>query len=153
MELQKLDNQATEFWNRDTTAPANHTEFDDSGVLNARQGYPGLPSPGDTNELPGIISSTSRPRPTVRPPPGCYGLRGQFPSPKSCANYLNCWDGVVIEQTCPDGLLFNAQKLVCDYDYNVNCGDRPLPPPSKQIISSTNGLDSYDLVSPVVTLF
>ncbi|KZC09154.1 Peritrophin-1, partial [Dufourea novaeangliae] len=93
-------------------------------VFSGRQNYPTVPTPEVSNELPGPIVTVE-----PIPPPGCWALRGQFPSSKSCANYLNCWDGVVIEQTCPDGLLFNAVSLVCDYDYNVNCGDRPLPTP------------------------
>ncbi|XP_043275177.1 uncharacterized protein [Venturia canescens] len=59
------------------------------------------------------------------PPPGCLGPRGQYPSLNNCANYLNCWDDVVIEQTCPNGLLFNDVTGLCDFDYNVNCGSRP----------------------------
>ncbi|XP_053987300.1 uncharacterized protein LOC128880836 [Hylaeus volcanicus] len=132
VELQKLDKQ--DFWNKDPNTSANTTNPEGSNVLSGRQSYPTLPGPGDTNELPGPIAT---PKPIEPPPPGCYGPRGQFPSPRSCANYLNCWDGVVIEQTCPDGLLFNAITLVCDYDYNVNCGDRPLPTPKPPIANGS----------------
>ncbi|XP_076626723.1 uncharacterized protein LOC143344495 [Colletes latitarsis] len=128
VELQKLDKQQ-DFWSQEPSV--NTTESEDASALSGRQNYPLLPSPGDTNELPGPIA-TPTPAP-IQPPPGCYGLRGQFPSPKSCVNYLNCWDGVVIEQSCPDGLLFNAVNLVCDYDYNVNCGGRPLPTPKPSL--------------------
>ncbi|XP_076182927.1 uncharacterized protein LOC143154823 [Ptiloglossa arizonensis] len=127
IELQKLDKQA-DFWEKNPTSIANTTESEDPSVLTGRQSYPVLPGPGDTNELPGPIA-TIEPIPILKPPPGCYALRGQFPSSTNCANYLNCWDAVVIEQSCPDGLLFNAVSLVCDYDYNVNCGSRPLPTP------------------------
>ncbi|XP_076276874.1 uncharacterized protein LOC143207169 [Lasioglossum baleicum] len=126
IELQKLDNP--DFWNRNPTSATNITESEDSIKLTGRQGYPGQPNPGESNELPGPIV-TIKPITPVDPPPGCQALRGQFPSPKNCANYLNCWDGVVIEQSCPEGLLFSAVNLVCDYDYNVNCGDRPRPTP------------------------
>lgn len=128
IELQKLDNP--DFWNKNPTSSTNVTESEEPITLTGRQSYPGLPNPGDSNELPGPIA-TVKPIPPVHPPPGCQELRGQFPSSKSCANYLNCWDGVVIEQSCPDGLLFNAAKLVCDYDHNVNCGNRPVPTPSE----------------------
>ncbi|OAD52428.1 putative chitinase 3 [Eufriesea mexicana] len=125
VELQKLDNHANT-WNQNPPS-TNGTESQGPDFLSTRQIYPSVPSPGDTNELPGPI--TAKPIPVITPPPGCYALRGQFPSPKSCANYLNCWDDMVTEQTCPDGLLFNDVTLVCDYDYNVNCGNRPLPTP------------------------
>ncbi|XP_006614230.1 uncharacterized protein LOC102676226 isoform X1 [Apis dorsata] len=110
-DLQKLDG-----W--------NGTESRNSNSLNTRQIYPTI-NPGDTNELPGPITG----RPTMSPPPGCLSVRGQFPSPTSCSNYLNCWDETVTEQSCPDGLFFNDVNLYCDYDYNVNCGNRPVPTP------------------------
>ncbi|XP_031776375.1 uncharacterized protein LOC100866250 [Apis florea] len=112
-DLQKLDG-----WNR--------TESRNSNSLNTRQIYPTI-NPGDTNELPGPI--TGRPTPAMTPPAGCLSIRGQFPSPTSCSNYLNCWDETVTEQACPDGLFFNDVNLYCDYDYNVNCGNRPMPTP------------------------
>ncbi|XP_011153893.1 WAS/WASL-interacting protein family member 3 [Harpegnathos saltator] len=150
-DIQKLDNRA-ESWKSLNNVSEKHDEV----VLNTgRQFYPGLPTnPGETNELPKPIS----PQPTLLPhPPGCLGPRGQYPSPKSCANYLNCWDDVVIEQTCPAGLLFNDVTNVCDFDYNVNCGNRPpatpkppLPPGSKlcpdpngRYRSSTNCSEFY----------
>nr|XP_034182773.1 leucine-rich repeat extensin-like protein 5 isoform X1 [Osmia lignaria] len=144
VELQKLDNRPN-VWNKDPNAAANATESEDSEVLNTRQLYPVIPNPGDTNELPGPISPTIKPIPTATPQPGCYAMRGQFPSPKGCANYLNCWDDVVTEQTCPDSLLFNDITLVCDYDYNVNCGSRPMPtpkppmPPGSKLCPEPNG--------------
>ncbi|XP_030745408.1 probable chitinase 10 [Sitophilus oryzae] len=50
----------------------------------------------------------------------CLKPRGQFQG-TSCQSYVSCWDGVVIEQNCPEGLLFNPIKLYCDYPYNVQC--------------------------------
>lgn len=119
-DLQKLDG-----W--------NGTESRSSNSLNTRQIYPTV-NPGDTNELPGPI--TGRPVPGMSPPPGCLSVRGQFPSPTSCSNYLNCWDETVTEQSCPDGLFFNDVNFYCDYDYNVNCGNRPVPTPSKSNFNS-----------------
>ncbi|XP_050457095.1 uncharacterized protein LOC126854422 [Cataglyphis hispanica] len=158
-DIQKLDGHS-DVWKN---ATVNH----DEGNL-GRQ-YPGLPSnPGDTNELPSPISPPPQPiLPPQKPPPGCQGPRGQYPSPKSCANYLNCWDDVVIEQTCPDGLLFNDIAGYCDFAFNVNCGDRPpatpkppLPPGSKQCPdpngryrSSTNCSEFYVCVAGRPTKF
>lgn len=117
-DLQKLDG-----W--------NGTESRNSNSLNTRQIYPTI-NPGDTNELPGPITG----RPIPSPLPGCLSVRGQFPSPTSCSNYLNCWDETVTEQSCPDGLFFNDVNFYCDYDYNVNCGNRPVPTPSKSNFNS-----------------
>ncbi|XP_011164140.2 histone-lysine N-methyltransferase SETD1A [Solenopsis invicta] len=136
----------------------NDTSGNNRIILSARQ-YPGLPNnPGDTNELPNPISPPVEPAPPpYKPPPGCLGPRGQYSSPKSCASYLNCWDDVVIEQTCPAGLLFNDVAGYCDFAYNVNCGDRlpatPKPPlpagskicpdPNGRYRSSTNCSEFY----------
>ncbi|KAL0119568.1 hypothetical protein PUN28_007784 [Cardiocondyla obscurior] len=118
----------------------NDTSGKNRIVLSGARQYPGFPSnPDDTNELPNPISPPEQSTPPPhKPPPGCLGSRGQYSSPKSCANYLNCWDDVVIEQTCPAGLLFNEIAGYCDFEYNVNCGDRlpatpkpPLPAGSK----------------------
>ncbi|CAL1689397.1 unnamed protein product [Lasius platythorax] len=155
-DIQKLDGRS-DIWKN---VSVNHDE-----AILGRQ-YPGLPgNPGDTNELPSPISPPAQPPSTIlppqKPPPGCLGPRGQYPSPKSCANYLNCWDDVVIEQTCPDGLLFNDVAGYCDFASNVNCGDRPpatpkppLPPGSKhcpdpngRYRSSTNCSEFYVCVA------
>ncbi|XP_033323125.2 uncharacterized protein LOC117218688 [Megalopta genalis] len=134
IELQKLDNP--DLWTKNPTSATKTPESADSIKLIGRQSYPGQTNPDSSNELPGPIV-TSKPTTTAQPPPGCLESRGQFPSSKSCANYLNCWDGVVIEQTCPDGLLFNSVSLVCDYDYNVNCGNRPVPTPKPPMQNGT----------------
>ncbi|CAG2064558.1 unnamed protein product [Timema podura] len=55
----------------------------------------------------------------------CKAPRGQFSHGSACHMYVNCWDDVVIEESCPGGLLFN-EKGYCDYDYNVECGDRKI---------------------------
>ncbi|XP_024872361.1 DNA-directed RNA polymerase II subunit RPB1-like [Temnothorax curvispinosus] len=137
----------------------NDTSGNNRIVLNSVRQYPGFPSnPGDTNELPNPISPPVQPAPPpYKPPPGCLGPRGQYSSPKNCANYLNCWDDVVIEQTCPAGLLFNDVAGYCDFAYNVKCGDRPpatpkpalpagsklCPDPNGRYRSSTNCSEFY----------
>lgn len=84
---------------------------------------------GSNNEIPRPIPprpDVSNPRPPRPPrPPGCLEERGQFASTRSCAHYLNCWDGNVVEQQCPHDLLFNEHMSYCDYDYNVDCAGRP----------------------------
>ncbi|XP_012535979.1 protein transport protein SEC31 [Monomorium pharaonis] len=137
----------------------NDTSGKNRIALNIARQYPGLPSnPSDTNELPNPISPPVEPTPPpYEPPPGCLGPRGQYLSLKSCANYLNCWDDVVVEQTCPTGLLFNDVAGYCDFPFNVNCGDRPpatpkpplpagsklCPDPNGRYRSSTNCSEFY----------
>ncbi|KAJ3664657.1 hypothetical protein Zmor_000208 [Zophobas morio] len=68
----------------------------------------------------------------------CLAPRGQFPS-DSCNKYVNCWDGVAVEQFCPESLVFNP-KGYCDYAYNVDCGGKPIeaiPPPPTPIDTTT----------------
>ena len=111
---------------------------------NAARQYPGWTD--TAGEIPQPISPPTQPPyqpqrpPTPKPPappvspPGCLAPRGQFPSPNNCANYLNCWDEIVIEQQCPNQLLFNDRTGLCDFEDNVNCGSRPGPTPSKFFI-------------------
>ncbi|KAK3928152.1 Peritrophin-1 [Frankliniella fusca] len=89
-----------------------------------------------------------QPQPTPAPEPttpdpvqqellkSCKSERGQFPDPKDCSKFINCWDGTAAEQECNAGLLFNPEKSYCDYPENVDCGSRPNPlppqPPSQQ---------------------
>ncbi|KAJ8918934.1 hypothetical protein NQ315_016836 [Exocentrus adspersus] len=56
----------------------------------------------------------------------CLTPRGQFPS-TTCNKFVNCWDGVILEQECPEGFLFSA-KGYCDFSTKVDCGDRPVEP-------------------------
>jgi hypothetical protein len=125
-DIQKLDSRSEIWKNRNNASENSH----DENIFGKQ--YPGFPSnPGDTNELPSPISPTPSKPLSPSPLPGCLGQRGQYASLASCANYLNCWDDVVIEQTCPAGLLFNAISGYCDFAFNVNCGDRAPPTPSE----------------------
>ncbi|XP_012223801.2 uncharacterized protein [Linepithema humile] len=133
-DIQRLDSRSEIWKNRNNASENNH----DENIFSSGRQYPGLPSnPGDTNELPSPISPPPSKPPPPRPPPGCLGQRGQYESPASCANYLNCWDDVVIEQTCPAGLLFNAITGYCDFASNVNCGNRAPPTPKPALATGS----------------
>lgn len=75
------------------------------------------------------LSTTARPNGTTQTPTNssnpllkyCTESRGQFPDPSDCNKFINCWDGTAFEQSCPSGLVFNAEKKYCDYPPNVNC--------------------------------
>ncbi|XP_042878737.1 protein obstructor-E-like isoform X2 [Penaeus japonicus] len=47
-----------------------------------------------------------------------------------CDAYYECFDGQAVLQTCPNGLVYLGRRTqglfgVCDYDFNVDCTDRP----------------------------
>ena len=49
-----------------------------------------------------------------------------FPHPDSCQEYLICWGGLLLEQICPEGTLFDPIDAVCDPADQVTCiGDFP----------------------------
>merc|ERR1712212_340471 len=45
-----------------------------------------------------------------------------FPDPEDCGRFYMCVDGSVVgHMSCPDGLLWNADLLTCDWPRNVEC--------------------------------
>ncbi|KAL1491611.1 hypothetical protein ABEB36_012183 [Hypothenemus hampei] len=54
----------------------------------------------------------------------CLKPTGQFPG-RACNRYVNCWAGNAVEQECSGNLLFNPEKLYCDFPVNVNCRRKP----------------------------
>merc|ERR1712212_1068502 len=45
-----------------------------------------------------------------------------FPDPEDCGRFYMCVDGSVVgHMNCPDGLLWNADLLTCDWPRNVEC--------------------------------
>ncbi|CAH1374076.1 unnamed protein product [Tenebrio molitor] len=114
----------------------------------------GIPPPTPSNATTAVPGQTSSEAPTTASPPTvivslptidpslrkrCLKPRGQFRS-ESCNKYVNCWDDVVIEQECPEGLLF-SNKGYCDYPHNVDCQNSSAPPRSGDLVSSECPLD------------
>ncbi|GBL75102.1 hypothetical protein AVEN_165059-1 [Araneus ventricosus] len=46
---------------------------------------------------------------------------GMFPNPTDCATYYNCVDGTAIAMSCAPGLLFDADKKMCNFADRVKC--------------------------------
>jgi len=47
---------------------------------------------------------------------------GLFPDPTSCTQFVQCDDsGNMYKMTCPSGLHFNKETLVCDWPYAAGC--------------------------------
>ncbi|KAG1701375.1 hypothetical protein GQR58_004743 [Nymphon striatum] len=50
--------------------------------------------------------------------------RGQNAHPDNCALFYNCWDDIVLLESCPNGLLFDSVNRYCDYPENLDCQGR-----------------------------
>uniref|UniRef100_A0A2C9KYT4 Chitinase n=1 Tax=Biomphalaria glabrata TaxID=6526 RepID=A0A2C9KYT4_BIOGL len=48
---------------------------------------------------------------------------GIYPDPGSCYHFVECVAGITYHLICPEGLQFNAKKLVCDDVHLINCND------------------------------
>uniref|UniRef100_A0A182YAT1 Uncharacterized protein n=1 Tax=Anopheles stephensi TaxID=30069 RepID=A0A182YAT1_ANOST len=44
-----------------------------------------------------------------------------LPHPTDCQKYLNCWQGLLIEGSCPLGLYFDLERQVCEAEARVRC--------------------------------
>ena len=47
---------------------------------------------------------------------------GVYPHPDNCRMFIECIGGYGLEESCPTGLLFNPDTIVCDDPRNVDCG-------------------------------
>ncbi|CAH0588141.1 unnamed protein product [Chrysodeixis includens] len=52
---------------------------------------------------------------------------GTLVAHEDCSQFYLCAGGLPIPLTCANGLLFNADKLVCDWPQNVSCNSRMVP--------------------------
>merc|ERR1711970_411442 len=52
---------------------------------------------------------------------------GLWSDPANCQCYYNCANNIAYHDCCPPDDLFDDDKHICDFDDNVNCGDRPGP--------------------------
>jgi len=51
---------------------------------------------------------------------------GWYPDQYNCQKYWHCNADQAEHLICPDGQLYNYQKVWCDYAANVQCGNRPI---------------------------
>ena len=77
-----------------------------------------------------------------------------YPDPENCHNYYLCGDPdhcTLCE--CDPGLLFDEDRLVCDWAENVDCDDRPNPYVTTQIpdFSSTTHMPTVTTNFPTLT--
>ncbi|KAG1692973.1 Large proline-rich protein bag6 [Nymphon striatum] len=57
---------------------------------------------------------------------GICAKDGAAAHPTKCDYFYDCWKGAPNVGRCPMSMLFNEDKLYCDYPKNVNCGDRKI---------------------------
>lgn len=58
------------------------------------------------------------------PPKGSEGKAVKFPHECSCAIYYECKDGQLLRETCPNGLIYDYVREVCDYPYRAKCAKK-----------------------------
>ena len=58
----------------------------------------------------------------------CEDNLGLVPNPQDCQSFYYCDSNGATLEYCINGLLFDENILVCNYENDVDCGDRPLPP-------------------------
>ena len=72
-----------------------------------------------SNILPREVASTKH---TARQTEfKCPVVDGFFPIPESCTQFIECFNSQPVTLSCPPGLHFNPDLLVCDYPENAGC--------------------------------
>ncbi|GLH08614.1 Probable chitinase 10 [Gryllus bimaculatus] len=72
---------------------------------------------------PTTAASTSESEGTENPMNEC--VSGQYyPDHGNCHNFFVCVNGMMVRQGCAPGLVWNQEKSMCDWEFNVPCQDR-----------------------------
>nr|AGC94490.1 peritrophin-like protein [Spodoptera litura] len=61
------------------------------------------------------------------------GSDGVLVAHENCNQFYKCFGGEPAALDCPLNLLYNPEKEYCDWDWNVNCGNRVIP--SEKIVA------------------
>ena len=77
------------------------------------------------------------------------GFQQYVPHPYNCTLYFECPDGLLM--SCPGNLVFNPIDNVCDYNYNVNCTEKPHPTTPTPLTTTTITTPSPTTTSPLPT--
>ena len=67
----------------------------------------------------------------------CEDNLGLVPNPQDCQSFYYCDSNGATLEYCINGLLFDENILVCNYENDVECGDRPLPDHQNTTIAPT----------------
>ncbi|CAG4935598.1 unnamed protein product [Colias eurytheme] len=60
--------------------------------------------------------------------PADYKIEQLYPH-SNCNMFYQCFHGELVEHKCAHDLYFSVEKQECDYQSNVDCGDRHIPEP------------------------
>ena len=78
----------------------------------------------------------------------CGGQLGLIPNLYDCSSFYLCSpDGQATLEYCGDQQMFDDIFFICNYDYAVDCGDRPQPSTTKPGLNKTSN-DGYHLRFP-----
>ncbi|KAJ8954028.1 hypothetical protein NQ318_004321 [Aromia moschata] len=75
-----------------------------------------LASPSAVNVRPAVFSDNVDPFCPYPSPVTTY-----YPNTEDCHQFFECYEGRKYTLVCNDNLLWNQEKLECDYPQNVNC--------------------------------
>ena len=45
----------------------------------------------------------------------------KFGDPEDCTKYYECWNLDLLHRDCPEGLVFDCESKVCNWDYESTC--------------------------------
>ena len=62
-------------------------------------------------------------------------VKGVLADPEDCRAFYSCDSYHAEHYICGETLLFDEKFLVCNFDYVVDCGDRPIPGVSTTTLS------------------
>ena len=87
----------------------------------------------------------------------CNDEVGVIPDPEDCRSFYICDFEHYEHFKCSPGYLFDIDLLVCNYEYEVDCGERPIPgistttPVSTVPTTSTSTMSTPTITSTVTT--
>ena len=74
---------------------------------------------------------------------------GLVPDPDDCSGFYICTHEGFEHFQCDDGLLFDEELMVCNYD--VDCGDRPIPGVSSTTTTTMSTFSTSEITTPDIT--
>merc|ERR1711936_333153 len=81
----------------------------------------------------------------------CPG-NGLFADPDNCQMFYDCANGRPFHEACPSGTLFDETLLICNFEDQVNCGDRPMPGSTRPPSTSSTSAPVTESTMPTTTI-
>jgi len=77
---------------------------------------------------------------------------GLFADPDNCKMFYDCANGRPFHEACPSGTLFDDHLLICNFEDQVNCGDRPMPGSTRPPSTSSTSAPATETTMPTTTV-